>query len=277
MSTEIMHRTSAAKCRLNPGVATSGNHCRVCEPEHFAPAHGTDAQLATALLPLADAPDIDNVPAASSMHALMGAVAEIHTGVRQIRDALLPEPAPSLPTQDGDDGGREAAPLDPSKVKAGDAVRLERGTAVVTDVVIEAKSRGVGQFVFYTAESPDPLIPGTYYLVNTGAWTLTDHQPAPEPEPEWLEGAVAEVTPTRRPDLATRAVRGAGDMWHNTYGGMWDDDEVSARPLVVIDPAAVDVDAISEALYQKHPISSRNSADEIVPIVLAELGLGESR
>lgn len=169
---------------------------------------------------VADAPDIKNVPAADSMHTLMGAVAEIHHGVRQILEAMSPEvvieraraslpawvevmaeaeamAAPPLPTQDGDDDGREAAPLDPALVKAGDTVTLEKGAAVVIDVVIEAKSRGVGQFVFYTAENPDPLIPGTYYLVNHGAWTLTDHQPAPEPEPEWKPGTIGTAGTVR--------------------------------------------------------------------------------
>lgn len=46
-------------------------------------------QLATALLPLADAPDIENVPAASSMHALLGAVVEMHEELRQIGARLV--------------------------------------------------------------------------------------------------------------------------------------------------------------------------------------------
>jgi len=55
------------------------------------PAQGTDTQLATALMPIADAPDIENVPAASSMHVLMECVTEIYGGVRQIQEALSPE------------------------------------------------------------------------------------------------------------------------------------------------------------------------------------------
>lgn len=123
------------------------------------------------------------------------------------------------------------APLDPSKVRAGDTVTLlvdPPDTHPAFTVAGETHSLG-GPTVYLGGWRVDDL---PDYV------TLTDHQPAPEPEPEWLEGAVAEVTPTRRPDLATRAVRGSDDMWHNTYGGMWDDDEVSVRPLVVIDPAA---------------------------------------
>lgn len=51
------HRASAANCRLNPGVYASGNHCRVCEPEHFAPADATDSQLAKALMPPTPEPE----------------------------------------------------------------------------------------------------------------------------------------------------------------------------------------------------------------------------
>jgi hypothetical protein len=96
------------------------------------------------------------------------------------------------------------APLDPTLVQAGDTVTLERGKALVRDVVIEVKSRGEGQFVIYTGESPDPLIPGTYYLVNTGAWTLTDHQPAPKKTPrEQVVDILIGYSNTRADDYDT--------------------------------------------------------------------------
>lgn len=124
--------------------------------------------------------------------------------------------------------------LDPSKVKAGDTVTLESGTALVRDVVIEAKSRGVGQFVFYTAENPDPLIPGTYYLVNSGAWTLTDHQPAPEPEKDLLAETIWLAS---RADEGTISATGA--------------DHVAAairNLFTVINPVEVDVDGLKRVL-----------------------------
>lgn len=166
------------------------------------------------------------------------------------------------------------APLDPSKVKAGDTVTLESGTALVRDVVIEAKSRGVGQFVFYTAENPDPLIPGTYYLVNSGAWTLTDHQPAPEPEPEWKPGTLALITIRGQDGEAPeheRAVRrplmGAPRLaWHAVdTGGFWYDENVTdVRPLVVIDPAGVE-----PALRESAAFTSRVWQGELSNIIIA--------
>lgn len=52
--------------------------------------HGGQSQFESPLVPMeiADAPDIENVPVASSMHVLMEAVVEIHHDVRQIREAL---------------------------------------------------------------------------------------------------------------------------------------------------------------------------------------------
>jgi hypothetical protein len=75
-------------------------------------------------------------------------------------------------------GATDGPAPDPASVQPGSTVTLTRGAALVRDVVIEVKRRAQDQFVFYTSENPDPLIPGTYYLVNAGAWTLTDHEPA---------------------------------------------------------------------------------------------------
>ena len=45
---------------------------------------------------IADAPDIDNVPAASSMHALMGAVVEMNAEIRRVANHLgVPVPVPA--------------------------------------------------------------------------------------------------------------------------------------------------------------------------------------
>lgn len=124
------------------------------------------------------------------------------------------------------------APLDPRKVKAGDTVTLV-GTKAKIEGEVEDVQKDTDALVIIQIDNL------RFRVTGDDAWLLTAHQPAPEPEPEWKPGTVADVTPHRRPDLASRAVRGEDDMWHNTYGGMWDDDEVSVKPLVVIDPAAV--------------------------------------
>lgn len=167
------------------------------------------------------------------------------------------------------------APLDPSKVKAGDTVTLEKDGALVRDVVIEAKSRGVGQFVFYTAENPDPLIPGTYYLVNHGAWTLTDHQPAPEPEPE---------LPTAPGSLIKSE---AGDLVFLTKAMWLDQDHDERNPsdwaapwtqMVVIDPAAVDVDTLAERAYAAlEPGAGLTEIYPVVETIMTHLGIEVSR
>jgi hypothetical protein len=117
------------------------------------------------------------------------------------------------------------APLDPSKVKAGDTVTLENGqtavrgpvigidTAVHTNIVSGFSIEGVGWRYF---------IPDVLAQQDTGVWTLTDHQPAPEPEP---------YTPTREQirqayvdargdaDLITESEAGAEfDRWLDSLG-----------------------------------------------------------
>jgi hypothetical protein len=69
------------------------------------------------------------------------------------------------------------APLDPSKVKAGDTVTLTRGKQVVTDIVVRLDSvtPPEGGFSIILEET------SYQYLTHTG-WTLTAHQPAPKPE-----------------------------------------------------------------------------------------------
>lgn len=77
------------------------------------------------------------------------------------------------------------APLDPTKVKAGDTVTLERNKARVTDTVSATDHSDMG--------GVGPLIrlyeTGDWFrLTDVDAWTLTNHQPAPDPEPEWKPG-----------------------------------------------------------------------------------------
>jgi hypothetical protein len=89
-------------------------------------------------------------------------------------------PAPSLPTQDGDDDGREAAPLDPTLVKAGDTVTLTYGKARIEDEVTDVMTDD-DSVMFLLAHNTAPS--KTYLRVWSEGWTLTAHQPAPEPEP----------------------------------------------------------------------------------------------
>ena len=83
--------------------------------------------------------------------------------------------------------------IDPTAVKAGDTVTLERGTALVRDVVTKVAPHGTN-FRFTTENNPDPLHLGVFYIVGNGAWTLTAHQPAPKPEPEWKPGTTGTAT-----------------------------------------------------------------------------------
>jgi hypothetical protein len=250
---------------------------------------------------IADAPDIDNVPAASSMHTLMGAVAEIHTGVRQILESMSPEataerarviaplamelareleqPAPSLLDQDGDDDGREAAPLDlVRQVKAGDAVTLKSDGAT-----LETEVAAVHELPFNVIAW---TVRGGLQIKVTGpdAWALTAHQPAPEPEPEWELEQVAEISFRgchAAPLTTLRAIR--TDAGWRTVNGDWADVNVeSARPLVVIDPEAVDVVELAKAAWDRwdgQPADTSSNAHfrDVVRAVLAKVGLEAAR
>lgn len=75
--------------------------------------------------------------------------------------------------------------IDPSKVKPGDTVTLERDTALARDVVERIDSYPQGGFSIVLRET-NPA-----YLTVTG-WTITDHQPAPAPE--WEPGTPGTAT-----------------------------------------------------------------------------------
>src|SRR5690606_23490974 len=75
--------------------------------------------------------------------------------------------------------------------------------------------------------------------------TLTDHQPAPEPEPEWKPGTVADIEVGG--DNTYRAIRTEVGRWEAENDWTFYDDGVEdVRPLVVIDPADVDVEALTK-------------------------------
>jgi hypothetical protein len=146
------------------------------------------------------------------------------------------------------DGCSEPAPLDPSKVKAGDTVTLESGTALVRDVVTDVKAftspDGVTRYQFQTAEVPDPLEVGVFYVVGPAAWTLTDHQPAPKPE--WKPGTTgtAVVGPNRHEVSVYGVGQGAVIEAIDAGYALWTADDVHSfvpdepRPLPTRDEVA---------------------------------------
>jgi hypothetical protein len=137
---------------------------------------------------------------------------------------------PALPTQASDDDGREAGPLNPALVKAGDTVTLESGTGLVRDVVSLVDHYADGSWRFLTSEPPVQA-----YRVGPTHWTLTDHQPAPEPEPVWKPGTVADIEVDG--GHTYRAIRNDGDQWDAENAWTYGDSEVTdVRPLVVVDP-----------------------------------------
>ena len=153
--------------------------------------------------------------------------------------------------------------IDPSKVKAGDTVTLEdrrqrssgidpdpdwRLTGKVREIVATHISKDGVPYVWNVRIGHSP------YQMGTGdqdwTYTLTDHQPAPEPEPEWKPGTVAWVKAGSWSGNATLH----GDVWISFDGeyGTWGEEEVvtDVRPLVVIDPAAVDVDTLQRRIEE---------------------------
>lgn len=167
------------------------------------------------------------------------------------------------------------APLDPSKVKAGDTVTVE---------VTPVPSSGGRPYTIHGEVSGGiggQLWVGPVFLQGNGKWrpgiTLTDHQPAPEPEPAWEPGMVATATTSDPHRGVNGAVLGlfVGDPENDTpvrfetYSG--DTYPLAAlsnvRPLVVIDPAAVDVD---------HLVDIGSNTDDPrtnTPAILAGLGI----
>jgi hypothetical protein len=124
------------------------------------------------------------------------------------------------------------APLDPSKVKAGDTVTVHVAASPPFDVTgtVWAAAEMLGLSV-----GPMDL--------NASNVTLLAHQPAPEPEVEWKPGTVAKITTTRTGNmLAIRRETGVTPpvVWQCIPDGSWweDGDVTDVRPLVVIDPAA---------------------------------------
>jgi hypothetical protein len=153
------------------------------------------------------------------------------------------------------------APLDRSKVKAGDTVtvRVEEEYAHTTHPAYTISD---------TTAYGDPVMVGPFVLDQEHI-TLLDHQPAPEPEPEWKPTTVYAAASADGP---VRLYRNKGidrDYWLDAGGDMVPDEAVSkVRPLVVIDPADVDVDMLVDTAH-----NNGMTRREIVEHVLGNLGL----
>lgn len=162
-----------------------------------------------------------------------------------------------------------STPLDPSKVKAGDTVTL---------------------FVAPAGHAPTFTVAGETYLngdiVMVGGWpvmdprtTLTDHQLAPEPEPEWEPEMVAVATVrgvegvrivrTDNPHFPWASGATVKANWLHATSSVTD-----VRPLVVIDPAAVDwrglQSQMSVLVVGAEPFKR---AGDILAVVRRELGI----
>lgn len=184
------------------------------------------------------------------------------------------EPAPSLPTQDGDDDGREAAPLNPALVKAGDTVTVH----VVAEP--EMPDYDVSGEVYRFL---DGLAVGGHVLSNPDV-TLTAHQPAPQPEPEYEPGTVAVVIQGGDPgagvdDHEFRAALQTDGMWVGLSGEAATSAPVSVRPLAVIDPAAVDLDAIVSVVEEitTGADTQARSIYDVLHAAFTELGIEVAR
>lgn len=168
------------------------------------------------------------------------------------------------------------AQIDPHAVKPGDTVTvrfIETGDEITTKAY-RPEDIKAGRWVSVLGW---PLVKadGTFGLA-VKYFELLAHQPAPEPEPEWEMTQVAVVTPHGKDDLTTRAIYGEDGNWHNAYGGFWSDDEVSVRPLVVIDPAAVDVDALVEVAHHDRVLYGDTTPDQMrraILRILAHMGI----
>lgn len=125
------------------------------------------------------------------------------------------------------------------RVKAGDTV-----TATVTPL---GDNEGPKPFEIkgevYMDPFGDVLMVGAFRLEEENV-TLTDHQPAPEPEPEWEHHGIYKATVRGESEVTVmyedpkdhqpwKSLTGIGDagyLWHAV------DQVTDVRPLVVIDP-----------------------------------------
>ena len=180
---------------------------------------------------------------------------------------LLSAPAVVEPTT--------SAPLDPSKVKAGDTV-----TVVVSDDDEDIPSVTATGGVY--ERFPGDLAVGPFLLSRPNV-VLTDHQPAPKPE--WKPGTVAEATVCDHPGHRVMRIdqdpeAPTGLLWADALGHRLAEGVVTdVRPLAVIDPLGIDVD---ELLGDSLDILKRDNPHvptmrSLLIAALSELGIEVAR
>jgi hypothetical protein len=157
------------------------------------------------------------------------------------------------------------APLDPKDVKPGDTVTLES--------VLEApfKVTGVVEKIDITLFDADGLAVAFNVMIWSRWFTvginlrLTTHQPAPEPEPEYAPGFYT-VHPYDSPETNWTGFVDSEGTFYGEEDGFFrqafkGDYTVDSR-LVVIDPADVDVEALSDVYDKAYDDSSHTSFSE---------------
>lgn len=206
-----------------------------------------------------------------------------------------PTPAPSLLDQDGDDDGREAAPLDPKSVHVGDTVTVrfkETGDVFITKAYQPDDITEAGEWVYLLGW---PLNKPMGHGLAVTKFEILAVEPAPEPE--WKPEAIVRATVNGIPDtLLMRLTPGyeGGFVWatptltprrpQNEQSWLLyeDADITDVRPLVVLDPATVDVVELSKAAWDRwdgQPATESSNAHfrDIVRAVLVKLGLEDAR
>src|SRR5690606_19386269 len=113
-------------------------------------------------------------------------------------------------------------------VTAGDPVTPEAdGGRKVTAPVSEHTLPGKAQGTWFLDVHAD----GNPVSFSKHHWTLTAHQPAPEPEPEWEPGTVADIEVGG--DMQYRAIRTDDHLCSTERHRTYEDAEVTdVRPLV---------------------------------------------
>lgn len=166
------------------------------------------------------------------------------------------------------------APLDPSKVKAGDTVTLSADETSTRGPVKEIQYAGGGEWDIWIANHAHPFRAG-----RIGLWAVTDHQPAVEPEPGWKPGTVAVVIQGGDPgagvdDHEFPAALQTDGTWVGLAGEAATAAPVSVRPLVVIDPAGVDVHMLRDVYANEAHVAADSQG---IYAVLTMLGIEVAR
>jgi hypothetical protein len=241
--------------------------------------HGTQFEIADAA---PHAPDVAyRYPHAAGLNPdqTYGAPAKVIAANAVLLNASVATPAPLDPKDRHPDqlARVKAAPLDPSKVaitlKGGDYIEAESDGAKIGGKVSHVTERGfvviehLGEFAIHhiTASPQD----GYRFFI------LTAHQPAPKPE--WKPGTVAVVIQGGDPgagvdDHEFRAALQTDGTWVGLAGEAATAAPISVRPLVVIDPADVDVAHLAH-VYDDAPGTERTG----IRAVLAALGIEVAR